>query len=80
MPVTTSNRYSAFQPLQNPANVCDFIESTNLTEEEVTRNSSVKLRPRSNMKTRWSVPAQNKKTTGATETTTATCGKKVKNY
>ena len=61
VPVTTSNCYSAFQPLENPANVCDFIESINLTEEEVTTDSSVKLRPRSNMKTRGSVPAQNKK-------------------
>ena len=51
MPVTTSHRYSAFQPLENPTNVCDFIESINLTEEEVTANSSVKLRQRSNMKT-----------------------------
>ena len=33
----------------------------NLTEEDVTRDSSVKLRRRSNMKTRGSVPAQNKK-------------------
>ena len=61
MSVTTSNHYSAFQPFENPANVCDFIESINLTEEEVTTDSSVKLRPRSNMKTRGSVPAQNKK-------------------
>ena len=60
MSVTTSNHYSAFQPIENPANVCDFIESINLTEE-VTTDSSVKLRPRSNMKTRGSVPAQNKK-------------------
>ena len=75
VPVTTSNCYSAFQPLENPANVCDFIESINLTEEEVTTDSSVKLRPRSNMKTRGSVPAQNKKQQVPTETTTATCGK-----
>ena len=61
MSVTASNHYSAFQPFENPANVCDFIESINLTEEEVTTDSSVKLRPRSNMKTRGSVPAQNKK-------------------
>ena len=60
MPVTTSNRYSAFQPLENPANVYDFIESINLTEE-VTTDSSVKLRPRSNIETRGSVPARNKK-------------------
>ena len=26
VPVTTSNCYSAFQPLENPGNVCDFIE------------------------------------------------------
>ena len=57
MRVATSNRYSAFQSLENPANVCDFVESINLTEEEVTTDSSVKLRPRSNMKTRGSVPA-----------------------
>ena len=61
VPVTTSNHCSAFRPLENPANLCDFIESINLTEEEVTTDSSVKLRPRSNMKTRRSVPAQNKK-------------------
>ena len=60
MPVTTSHRYSAFQPLENPINVCDFIESIYLTEEEVTTDSSVKLRPQSNMKTRRSVPTQNK--------------------
>ena len=48
VPVTTSNCYSAFQPLENPANVCDFIESINLTEEEVTTDSSVKLRPYEN--------------------------------
>ena len=61
MPVTTSNHYTALQPLENPTNACDFIESINLTEEEVTTDSSVKLRPRSNTKTRRSVPAQNKK-------------------
>ena len=61
VPVTTSNRYCAFQPLENPANVCDFIESINMTEEEVTTDSSVKLKPRSNMKTTGSVPAQNQK-------------------
>ena len=60
MPVTTSHRYSAFQPLENPTNVCDFIESIYLTEEEDTTDSSVKLRPQSNMKTRRSVPTQNK--------------------
>ena len=60
MPVTTSHCYSAFQPLENPTNVCDFIESIYLTEEEVTTDSSVKLRPQSNMKTRRSVPTQNK--------------------
>ena len=66
--------YSAFQSLENAANVCDFNESINLTDEEVTTDSSVKLRQRSNKETRRSVPAQNKKT-GATKTTAATCGK-----
>ena len=60
MLVTTSHHYSAFKPLENPTNVCDFMESMYLTEEEVTTDSSVKLRPRSNMKTRRSVPTQNK--------------------